>query len=108
MGKKHIAPVDTPLEAKGNTLDVTVEKNSVNVIRIAYGENTGGALYQLSDDFDYRTQGYTPLSVKITFVVIAACAFFVIGAGAYLDKKYRFVKKIKKLKKMKKGGADNG
>ena len=108
LGKNHIAPVDTLLEAKGNTLDVTVEKNSVNVIRIAYGENTGGALYQLSDDFDYRTQGYTPLSVKITFVVIAACAFFVIGAGAYLDKKYHFVKKIKKLKKMKKGGADNG
>lgn len=96
IDKTRVAPVDEVLAPNGNMLDVTLEENSVNVIRIAYGDNTGGALYQLADDIDYDTVGYTPLWAKITMVAVASVLVIFAGVVYVAIKKYNILNKFKK------------
>ncbi len=46
----YIAPKDTELNVKDNIVTVELEKNSANVVRIAYGSNDGTSLYKLPTD----------------------------------------------------------
>ncbi len=80
FGKNRIAPVDTQIESSENSFDVTLEQKSVNVIRIAYGENEGTSLYMLPDNIDYETKSYIPTLAK----VIIACVVLAVAAGSVI------------------------
>ena len=80
IGKQRIVPIDEALEFKGNSLEVELKKNSVNVIRIAYGENNGSLLYHLPDNIDYATKSFVPAKVIVAIAVI----FVALIAGTFI------------------------
>lgn len=94
IGKNRVVPVDTQIESSENSFDVTLEQNSVNVVRIAYGENEGTSLYILPDNIDYKTKSYMPSSAKI----IIACVVLSVAAGTVIGYLF-YVKIISKRKK---------
>lgn len=96
FGKQRIAPVEQEIETSKNAFEITAEKNSVNVIRVAYGSNTGESIYHLPDNIDLKTKKYLPISVKI--IVAALCLAIPVGsvAGFFL-----YTKVISKKKRGK-------
>lgn len=67
----YVAPADTELSVNNDSITVEAEKYSVNVIRIAYGSNSGAGLYQLPDNIS-ETHFYLPVAVKVAVPCTAA------------------------------------
>lgn len=87
----YIAPKDTELSVKGNTVTVEVEKNSVNVIRVAYGGNDGASLYKLPNDTPIA-QDFISEPVKI---IIPCSILCVIALSAIITVVVKSSKKKK-------------
>ena len=86
IGRQGIAPVETVLECSGAFLELELEANSINVIRIAYGDNDGGNFYVLPDTLNLETKTYTPAKVKIAIaaIIVAFALGLAIGFILYL------------------------
>lgn len=100
LGKQRVAPVDDEITASAASFEITAKANSINVIRIAYGENTGDSLYQLPDTIDYSTQNYIPPVIKAVF----ACICLAIPVGSVIG--FMLYRKVISKNK-KKGRADD-
>lgn len=99
-GKQRVAPEDNDIEASADSFEINAEANSINVIRVAYGENAGDSLYQLPENIDYSTKSYIPASVK----AVIACLCVAIPVGGVIG----FLLYTKVIsKKKKKGDSDD-
>ena len=84
-------------EFENNTFDITLDKNSINVIRVAYGENTGIDFYELPDNIDYNIEHYLPQDIKIAVLsVILVAIILVIAIGIFVKKYDKYNSKNKK------------
>lgn len=85
FNKQRVAPAEEEIEAGKNSFDITLEANSINVVRIAYGDNTGDSLYNLPDNISLETKSYAPAFVIIIAVVLPLCFIFggALGFFAY-------------------------
>lgn len=87
-----VAPQQQELSVSNGVISVDTGKYSVNVIRIAYGENDGSTLYQLPDDLPQQVSGYLPPALRVAIpcvicAVVAAAVAAVIGAKIVRKKK---------------------
>lgn len=76
--KQAVAPEVEDLDLDADGVKVTLGGNSVNVIRIAYGENDGTALWQIPDAINTDTKAYVPRSIKLLLVVFVPA--FIVGS----------------------------
>lgn len=92
IGKQRVAPRAEELKFSGNSLKVNLRANSINVIRVAYGDNKGDSLYNLPDNISLKTNGYVPTRVIAAVLIIASC--FLLGSfiGFVVYRKF-FMKK---------------
>lgn len=97
LGKQRVAPVDEEPEFGKKSVTITAEQNSVNVIRIAYGDNMGDSLYHIPEQIDLKTKKYLPIAVKV--IVGALCVSIPVGGAAGF---FLYTKVISKKKKGKK------
>lgn len=84
LGKQRVAPQEKAIDSDDSSFDIKLEKNSVNVIRIAYGSNNGDALYTFPESLDLSVKKYVPTAAKVFIIVI--CLSIPVGgvAGFYL------------------------
>lgn len=84
IGKQRVAPQEKAIESNETSFDIKLEKNSVNVIRVAYDGNNGDVLYTFPEGLDLSVKKYVPTAAKVFIVVI--CLSIPIGgvAGFYL------------------------
>lgn len=94
IGKQRVAPEEEELTADGNSIEIDVDANSINVIRIAYGTNNGDALYHLPETMNLDTKPFMPVKNMIAIAVIVV-AFTVGTAIGFL----LYVKVLKKKKR---------
>jgi alpha-L-arabinofuranosidase len=95
LDKQRVAPEDVEIDIESNSFTVSAKANSVNVIRVAYGDNTGDSLYQLPDNISYDTKNYFPVGTKILLVCVIAS----IPLGAVIG----YMLYVKVISKKKKG-----
>ena len=82
IGKQRVAPEEKELGIENDTsLSLTLDANSVNVIRVAYGNNKGDNFYHLPDTVNTDTSAYFPASAAVAIVVISVCLFGGMAAG---------------------------
>lgn len=81
----YVAPADDELNINGNTVTVETEKYSVNVIRIAYGSNSGATLYRLPDNTP-ETKEYLPPALKIAIPCVAGVAVIAVALAVIITK----------------------
>ena len=83
MKKPTVAPRENDLKHNDTDFEITLPAYSANVIRVAYGDNTGTGIYTLPENIDYKTKSYMPVYAK---VIIAVAAVFIAlsGASGYL------------------------
>ena len=80
--KQRVAPEEKELEvAADGSIDCKLEANSVNVIRVAYGNNKGDNFYHLPDTLDVKTHAYIPATGIVALIVISVCLFGGMAAG---------------------------
>lgn len=86
IGRQYVAPTEKAIEAEGNIISVKLPANSVNAIRIAYGNNNGDAVYKLPENIDYKAKNYVPPAIIVFLVVL--CLSIPIGSfiGFYIYK----------------------
>ncbi len=96
IGKTYVVPHEKELAA-GDNVEVRMGKYSVNVIRIAYGDNDGGSFYTLPDTVPEAMGKYIPLAVK---------AGILGGIGALILLVITIVFIIKLIKKIKNKKAE--
>lgn len=84
LGKQRVAPQEKAIDSDDSSFDIKLEKNSVNVIRIAYGSNNGDALYTFPESLDLSVKKHVPTAAKVFIIVI--CLSIPVGgvAGFYL------------------------
>ena len=70
LGKQRVAPQEKAIDSDDSSFDIKLEKNSVNVIRIAYGSNNGDALYTFPESLDLSVKKYVPTAAKVFIIVI--------------------------------------
>ena len=92
INKQRVAPRAQEIKFSESSFDINLKANSVNVIRVAYGENGGNSLYSLPDNISLKTKGYVPTRVIAAVLIIASC--FILGSfiGFFVYKKF-FIKK---------------
>ena len=78
INKQRVAPVEDKIKAKGSSFEVRLKANSVNVIRVAYGNSSGTLLYSLPDNISLKTKAYVPVKVIAAVLIIATC--FILGS----------------------------
>lgn len=100
LNKQTVAPTEATIESNKNGFTSSLGAYSVNVIRVAYGENKGTGLYKLPDNIDLKTKSYMPASAKIGIVVFAL--IFIIATGAGYMVYTRIINKNAKPKKSNK------
>lgn len=83
LNKQTVAPRENDLKHNDADFEITLPAYSANVIRVAYGDNTGTGIYTLPENIDYKTKSYMPVYAK---VIIAVAAVFIAlsGASGYL------------------------
>ncbi|MBQ9530515.1 MAG: hypothetical protein IJR70_00435 [Eubacterium sp.] len=83
LDKQRVAPEEKKIKSDSNSFKAELKSNSINVIRVAYGENTGESFYSLPDNIDLKTKGYVPTRVIAAVLIIATC--FILGSvGGFL------------------------
>lgn len=98
--KQAIAPIANNLSFEKSSLDVKLEPYSVNVVRIAYGDNSGKGFYIIPDTINLEVKSYIPMSVKV-FIILLVVLFIAGSFGGYFaysklvlkGKKFKFQKK---------------
>jgi alpha-L-arabinofuranosidase len=99
LNKQRIAPTDENIDISSNSFTVNVKANSVNVIRVTYGDNMGDNLYKLPDNINYDTKNYFPVGTKILLVCVIAS----IPIGAVIG----YMLYVKVISKKKKGRSND-
>ena len=100
VGKSiYVAPVEETLGISGGTVSVETEKFSVNVIRIAYGDNSGDGFYHLPDHIP-TAKFYIPLVFRIAIPSICGAVILVAVLAVVI------VKAIKKHRRNKNSSTD--
>lgn len=87
MGKQRIAPEEKEIESDEGNLKIELKSNSVTVIRVAYGGNTGNNLYRFAEELDLSTRLYIPVAVRIIAAVLAVSVPLGTVLGFFLYKK---------------------
>ncbi len=85
-GKQRIAPEEKEIEPDGDNIKLELKSNSVTVVRIAYGGNTGSNLYTFPEELDLSTRLYIPAAVRIIAVVLAVSVPLGTVLGFFLYK----------------------
>ncbi len=93
----YIAPVEEALGVNGQTVTVEAEKFSVNVIRIAYGDNSGDGFWHLPENTPVA-KFYLPLAIRIAVPCSAGAVILVIVLAVVIT---RAVKKRRRNRKGK-------
>lgn len=95
VGKTYyVVPEEEELDFTSNSIVINTHKYSINVIRIAYGDNTGESLWQLPDTLP-TGHYYIPMWIRITVPsVIGVVAL--VGVGIYV-----IVRTVKKRRSRK-------
>ena len=93
IGKQRVAPREEELELSDGGLDLDLDANSVNVIRIAYGNNSGDNFYRLPENMNLETKAFVPAKTLIAAGVILLC--FVIGMAAGLLIYFKIIRRKK-------------
>lgn len=103
IGKQYIAPTENEITFSQNSFEIELESNSVNVVRIAYGENVGDNFYIIPEDIDCTVKKYIPTPVKIicAAIVISVLLGTVIGFFMYRNIISKNAKKKKRNNKKK-------
>lgn len=85
IGRQSVAPAENEITFSQNSFEVELESNSVNVVRVAYGENAGDNFYIIPEDIDCTVKKYIPAYVKIicAAIVLSVLAGTVIGFFMY-------------------------
>ena len=78
LDRQRVAPEQKKLKTQGSSFKAELKTNSVNVIRVAYGNNTGESVYSLPDNINLKTKGYLPTRVIAAILIIATC--FIAGS----------------------------
>ncbi|MBR4241849.1 MAG: hypothetical protein IKR97_06470 [Eubacterium sp.] len=78
IGRQRVAPEEENIKAEKSGFKVKLKANSVNVIRVAYGNNEGTSLYSLPDNISLKTKAYVPARVIAAAVIISTC--FILGS----------------------------
>lgn len=87
IGKPYyIAPEEETLLAENNTVTVETDKYSVNVIRIAYGSNSGEGIYALPDNIPTVSGTYLPPAIKVAVPCAAGAAVLAIILAVVITK----------------------
>lgn len=96
LGKQRVAPKTEELTVEENTIEAKLEANSVTVIRVTYGNNTGENLYQIPEEIDCTTKMFIPLGIKVIITVL--CVSVPVGTviGFFIYKKLLSKKSKKK------------
>lgn len=86
IGKQYVAPNEESIDTDDNIISVKLPANSVNAIRIAYGNNNGEAIYKLPEGINYKAKNYVPPAIIVFIVVL--CLSLPIGSfiGFYIYK----------------------
>lgn len=71
IGKQRVAPATREIAFDKNSFTAELEANSITVIRVAYGSNTGDRLYQIPEEIDCSTKLYIPVAVKVVIGVFS-------------------------------------
>lgn len=81
--RQAVAPEESTVDAGASDFNVSLSANSVNVVRVAYGDNDGASLWRAPDTTDVTTRGFVPRSMKVLIVVLTigfafgtACGYF--------------------------------
>ncbi len=94
VGKTYVVPHEKELNA-GDSINVETGRYSINIVRIAYGDNDGSSFYTLPDTIPESMGKYVPVAVKAGIVggigVLILLAFII----------YVVIRIIKKYKKKK-------
>lgn len=96
--KSCIVPEEYEISQNGGKFDVNMLGYSVNVIRIAYGNNDGKNLYSLPN-FIPEAKNYVPMSVRIFIPAVSVVAVLVVGS--IISKSKINNKNNKKIRKTK-------
>lgn len=92
--KQTVAPEAEELDFDSTGFSISLGGNSVNVVRIAYGENDGTALWQIPDTINTDTKLFVPKSIKVLLVVFVPA--FVVGSMAGFIVYTKLIKRGKK------------
>ncbi len=79
VDKQTVAPETNEIEASNNSFDISLGGNSVNVVRVAYGENDGSSIWSVPDTIDTDTSIFFPSSAKVLMVVVVVG--FLLGSA---------------------------
>lgn len=103
LEKQYVAPAQKEIEFSQGSFEIELESNSVNVVRIAYGENVGDNFYILPEDIDCTVKKYIPPSVKIicAAIVLSVLLGTVIGFFMYRNIISKNAKKKKRNNRKK-------
>ena len=96
--KSCIVPEEQEISQNGGKFDVNMLGYSVNVIRIAYGNNDGKNLYSLPN-FIPEAKNYVPMSIRIFIPAVSVVAVLVVGS--IISKSKINNKNNKKIRKTK-------
>lgn len=77
--KQAVAPEKEEIESSATGFDISLDGNSVNVVRVSYGDNDGTSLWNLPDSVDTKTRGFMPRSMKTLIIVLTIG--FVLGTA---------------------------
>jgi len=95
-GKCYVTPSQKDIKANGSTVKFKAGMYSINVIRIAYGDNDGSALFTLPDTLPKDKGLYVPIA--ITAAVCGSLVLVIIAAVSItLIVKHHKKKKVKKV-----------
>lgn len=85
LDKQRVAPAEDEITFSQNSFEVELESNSVNIVRVAYGENAGDNFYIIPEEIDCTVKKYIPPYVIILCVaiVISVLSGTVIGFFMY-------------------------
>lgn len=86
-GKQRIAPEEEEIESDESNIKLELKSNSVTVIRVAYGGNTGSNLYRFAEELDLSTRLYIPVAVRIIAAVLAVSVPLGTVLGFFLYRK---------------------
>lgn len=75
IGKQRVAPKEEELEItkEAGAIDCTLDANSVNVIRVAYGNNQGDNFYHIPDTVNTETKAYMPATALAAIIILPLC-----------------------------------